>query len=163
VFLDGHYIGISDDWDGHGVGELLMFAEEGLHHLRFAYPGKRDRFVDVRVSRSAEKETNEIEGKLENGTPGGPTGPEGKLDHPRYQTRGAIRLRVEPTDCDVTVDGRSYGPASRFADADLTLAGPAVHDVVLSAPGHRAKTVRVIVAISVDKDQVLVKEKLKKD
>jgi serine/threonine-protein kinase len=163
VFLDGRYIGISDDWDGHGGGELLTFEEEGTHHLRFAYPGRSDRFVDVKISHGAEKDTREIEGSLQKGTSGGPTGPDGKLDHPRVQTRSGVRFTVEPAGADVSVDGKSAGPASRYADDDLALKGPGVHDLVLSAPGFRTKTFRVIVAPSVDKDHVVVKEKLKKD
>jgi hypothetical protein len=163
VFLDGRYIGISNDWDGHGGGELLTFDDEGTHHLRFAYPGYRDRHVDVKVSRSADKETLEVEDKLEKGTPGGSTGPEGKLSRPSYQTRGTVRFKVEPADATVTVDGKDYGAASRYAEEDLTLRSPGVHDVVLRAPGHREKSFRVIAAPAADKEHVVIKEKLKKD
>jgi hypothetical protein len=41
--------------------------------------------------------------------------------------------------------------------------GPGVHEVSLSAPGFRARSFRVIVASSVEKDHVVVKEKLKKE
>jgi predicted Ser/Thr protein kinase len=163
VFLDGRYIGISNDWDGHGGGELLTFEDEGTHRLRFAFPGRRDRVVDLRITRGADKDVKEIEGKLDDGTPGGPTGPEGKLEHPKYQTKGTIRLVTEPPDAELMVDGRSLGPASRYAEQGLALKGPGVHDMVLQAPGYRSKAFRVIVALAAKKDAVVVKERLKRE
>jgi len=146
VFLDGRYIGISDDWDGHGGGALLLFERDGRHQLRFAYPGYKDLVVDVTVSHDAREKTEEIDYKLEEGKPTGPTGPQGKMDRPSYTTVGPLRFDVNPSDATVTVDGRSIGPASRFRKEDYVISSLGVHDIVLSAPGRRSKSLRVVVA-----------------
>jgi hypothetical protein len=162
VFLDGRYIGISDDWDGHGGGEMLTFDAPGVHRLRFSMPGHRDATAEVRVANDAHDDTKEVEPKLEKGEPSGSTGPDGKLGHPDYATRGAVRFRVEPSDAELTVDGKSYGSVSRYADEDLALKGPMVHELELTAPGRRPKHLRVIVAPAASDEHATVKEKLKK-
>jgi len=59
-------------------------------------------------------------------------------------------------DADVTVDGKSEGPASKFtSDHPLRLSGPAVHDVAVA--GH--KTYRVLVASTAGKDLAEIKVK----
>ena len=49
VYLDGHYIGISDDWDDAGGGSLLAFNLEGTHRVRLCAPDRRDLNVDLIV------------------------------------------------------------------------------------------------------------------
>jgi hypothetical protein len=162
VFLDGKYIGISDDWDGAGGGALLAFYTEGNHRLRMAYPGYRDMNVDVLVRSNAPEEKVEIEHEMEKGIGEGPPGPAGTFRRPHYRTvRGAL-FKVEPPEAVVTVDGTEMGPASKWVTDELFLGELAVHDVVLSAPGHEPMALRVLVAPTTGEIRAVIKEKLKK-
>jgi hypothetical protein len=126
------------------------------------HPGRKDLNVDVVIAPDADKETTEIDTELQKGTPGTPSGPEGKVPRPDHATRGTVRFEVTPDDAEVSVDGSPAGKASRFASEDLTLRGTQVHEIVLSSPGYEPKRIRVIAAPSVSKDHVVIKEKLKK-
>ena len=139
VYLDGRYIGISDDWDDAGGGSLLAFNLEGTHRLRLCAPEHRDLNVDIIVRSTATDDKVSIDQKLEKGTPEGPTGPEGKLKRPSYRTvRGAV-FNVDPPDATVSVNGREVGPASKFAKEDLQFADMAVYEILLSAAGLRVE------------------------
>lgn len=162
VFLDGKFIGISDDWDDAGGGSYLIFGKDGFHRFRFAYPGFRDFIVDVNVAFGSREDKVEIERKLEPGTPEGPTGPPGKLKRPDYKTQGAVRFTVEPAETNVTINGIALGPASQWKDKDLDLQAPGVHEVALSAPGHEPKVLRVVAASATGKQVATIKERLKK-
>jgi hypothetical protein len=119
VYLDGRYIGISDDWDDAGGGSLLAFNLEGTHRLRLCAPEYRDLLVDLIVRSTATDDKVTIDRSLEKGTPDGPTGPEGKLKRPSYRTVRAAVFNVEPPDALVTVNGHELGPASKWAKEDL--------------------------------------------
>ncbi len=162
VFLDGRYIGISDDWDGAGGGTLLSFPFEGTHRLRMAYPGYRDLNVDLQIARNATQDEVEIERDLEKGAPDGPLGPQGKFRRPHYRTvRGAV-FAIDPPDAVVNVDGKDLGPASKWATEELVLDAPGVHEVTLSAPDREPLTIRLLVANTAGEFQAKIKEKLKK-
>lgn len=161
VFLDGRYVGISDDWDGSGGGSLLAFALEGKHRLRFAYPGYRDLLVDLVVSASAVEDEIELDQEMTKGTPEGSTGPGGKFRGPNYQTQGVLHLKVDPPNASVTLDGKSLGPASRYENEPLVLREMRVYELILAAPGRQGKALRVIVSPEADDGSVDVKEKLK--
>jgi serine/threonine protein kinase len=162
VYLDGRYIGISDDWDDAGGGSLLAFNLEGTHRIRLCAPDHRDLLVDLIVRSTATDDKVTIDRSLEKGTPDGPTGPEGKLKRPNYRTvRGAV-FNVEPPDAMVWVNGREVGPASKFAKEDLQFADMAVYEVLLTAPGHESKSVRILVGPTAGEVRANIKEKLKK-
>jgi eukaryotic-like serine/threonine-protein kinase len=162
VFLDGRYIGISDDWDDAGGGTLLSFPFEGTHRLRMTYPGYRDLNVEVQILRNATEDKVEIERDLEKGAPDGPLGPPGKFRRPNYRTvRGAVFV-IEPPDALVSVDGKDLGPASKWTSDELVLDAPAVHEVTLSAPDREPLTIRLLVANTAGEFQARIKEKLKK-
>jgi serine/threonine protein kinase len=162
VYLDGRYIGISDDWDDSGGGSLLAFNLEGTHRLRICAPEHRDLIVDLIVRSTATDDKVTIDNKLEKGTPDGPTGPEGKLKRPSYRTVGNAVFNVDPPDAMVTVNGKDYGPASRFPKEGIQFQDMAVYDVVLSAPGYETKAVRVLVGPTAGEVRANIKEKLKK-
>lgn len=162
VYLNGRYIGIADDWDDAGGGALLAFVADGRYRLRLAYPGRKDSLVDVIVQGIAHEDKVEVERDLEKGTPDGPTGPEGKIPRPDYQTTSLARFEVEPPFAIVSVDGREMGPASRFFQQDMLFREQAVFEVVLTAPGYQPKRVRILVSPSVGKERAIVREKLKK-
>lgn len=162
VYLDGRYVGISDDWDDAGGGSLLAFAADGRHRLRFAFPGRKDLLVDVLVTGNAVEERIEVERELEKGSPDGPTGPAGKIPRPDYQTSGLARLAVEPPFARVSVDGHDMGTAGRFVEQEMQFREPGVYDVVLTAPGFQPKRLRVVVSTAVGKERVVLREKLKK-
>jgi hypothetical protein len=162
VYLDGRYIGISDDWDNSGGGSLLAFNLEGTHRLRLCAPEYRDLLVDLIVRSTATDDKVSIDRSLEKGTPDGPTGPEGKLKHPSYRTVRAAVFNVEPPDALVTVNGRELGPASKWAKEDLQFADMAVYEVLLSAPGYESKSFRILVGPTAGEVRAKVKEKLKR-
>jgi serine/threonine-protein kinase len=162
VFLNGRYIGISDDWDDAGGGSLLTFTSDGRQRLRFTYPGRKDLNVDVVVTATVAEDRVEIDRGLEKGSPDGPPGPTGKISRPDYQTVGLVRLDVEPPFATVTVDRHDMGPASRFQAQDMQIKEQGVYDVLLTAPGYEPRTVRVLVSPSTGKERAVIKEKLRK-
>jgi len=162
VFMDGNFIGISDDWDDAGGGSLLTFNLEGQHRLRICYPEHRDLLVDVIVRSTAADDKVTIEQDLPKGTPDGPTGPEGNLRRPNYKSIGAIVFNVDPPDAMVTVAGKDYGPASKWLKEEMTFRDMAVYQVSLSAPGYETKTVRVMIAPTAGELRATIKERLKK-
>jgi hypothetical protein len=162
VYLDGRYIGISDDWDDAGGGSLLAFNLEGMHRVRLCAPDHRDLLVDLIVRSTATDDKVSIERSLEKGTPDGPTGPDGKLKRPNYRTvRGAV-FNVEPPDAVVSVNGRELGPASKWVREDLQFADMAVYEVLLTAPGFESKSLRLLVSPTAGEVRANIKEKLKK-
>jgi hypothetical protein len=162
VYLDGNYIGISDDWDDAGGGSLLTFNLEGQHRLRICYPERRDLIADVIVRSTATDDKVTIEQELPKGTPDGPTGPEGNLHRPNYKTIGAVLFTVEPPDATVSVNGKEYGPASKWQRDEMVFRDMAVYQIGLSAPGFEPKTVRLLVAPTAGELRATIKEKLKK-
>jgi len=159
VYLDGRYIGISDDWDDSGGGSLLAFNLEGTHRLRICAPEHRDLIVDLIVRSTATDDKVSIDRSLEKGTPDGPTGPEGKLKRPNYRTVGAAVFNVDPPDTMVTVNGREQGLASK---KDFHFPEMAVYEVLLTAPGYEPKALRVLVGPTAGEVRANIKEKLKK-
>ncbi|MFI5197034.1 MAG: protein kinase [Thermoanaerobaculia bacterium] len=162
VYLDGRYIGISDDWDDAGGGSLLAFNLEGTHRFRLCAPGYRDLLVDLIVRSTATDDKVTVERSLEKGTPDGPTGPEGRLKHPSYRTVRDAIFNVEPPSALVTINGRELGPASKWEKEDLQFADMAVYEVLLSAPGYESKSFRILVGPTAGEIRANVKEKLKR-
>ena len=162
VFLNGRYIGISDDWDDAGGGALLTFPSDGRQRLRLTYPGRKDAIVDVLVAPNAVEDRVEVDRSLEKGSPAGPSGPAGKISRPDYQTTGLVRLEVEPPFATVTVDGHDMGPASRYLAQDMQFKEQGVWDVILTAPGYQPRAVRVLVSLSTGKERAIIREKLRK-
>jgi hypothetical protein len=162
VFLDGNYIGISDDWDDAGGGSLLTFNLEGQHRLRICYPEHRDLVVDVVVRSTATDDKVTIDRNLEKGVPDGPTGPEGSFHRPNYKTVGAVLFNVNPPDATVSVNGKEYGPASKWAKEEMQFRDMAVYQIDLAAPGYEPKTVRLMVAPTAGEIRATIREHLKK-
>ena len=95
VYLDGRYIGISDDWDDAGGGSLLAFNIEGTHRLRLccAGPSRPDRGPHRAID--GDRRQGHDRPQLEKG-PDGPTGPawsRGKAQAPELQD--GARRRVQ--------------------------------------------------------------------
>ena len=163
VFLNGRYVGTSDDWDDAGGGSLLSFPAEGRYRLRFSLPDRKDGIVDVLVAPNAVEDRIEIERTLDRGSPGGPTGPAGKLGRPDYQTTGLVRVSAEPPWATVAIDGKDMGPASRFAEQDMQFREQGVYELALTAPGYQSRTVRILVSAATGKERAVVRERLKKN
>jgi len=162
VFINGRYVGIADDWDDAGGGALLAFLADGRFRIRLAYPGRKDSIIDVVVAGSSPEDRVEVERDLEKGAPGGPTGPEGKVSRPDYQTAGLVRFEVDPASATVSVEGRDMGAASRFVEQDMQFREVGVFDVYLAAAGYQPRKVRILVSPSTGKERVVVREKLRK-
>ena len=160
MYVDGRYVGIADDWDDRGGGRKYEFAREGTHHVRFELPGHRDLNVDVIVSSNASDDTADVGDELKRES----RVPYTKLGSPEDRTVGPVVFEVNPPDATVTEGSRTLGPASSFGPGSpLRLSGPMVHDLVLSAPGRKSKTVRILVGPSADREQAKVKLELKKE
>jgi hypothetical protein len=80
------------------------------------------------------------------------------------RTTGSGEFFVEPPDATVSEGARTLGAAGSFGPTSpLELeGGPAVHDLVLSAPGYKSKLVRILVAPNAGKDRAKVRETLRR-
>ena len=160
LVIDGRPIGIADDWDNRGGGRAFEFDRPGAHDVRMELPGYRTMQLRVEVSPDAEKDNISIDEELE------------RLQHVAYdklpglydRTTGAVEFVVDPPDATVSEGGKTLGSASSFGAASpLVLRGPQVHDLLLSAPGHKPKPIRILVSGNAGRDRAVVKEKLKSD
>ncbi|HWC64558.1 MAG TPA: hypothetical protein VG777_00645, partial [Thermoanaerobaculia bacterium] len=78
-----------------------------------------------------------------------------------YVTAGRIAFAPELRGAEVAVDGEASGSADRFTTAaPMRLAGPAVHDVVLSRAGRPARTIRILASPTAGTDLVVVRTSL---
>jgi len=160
IFLDGRYVGIADDWDDRGGGKTLEIPRDGTHRVRLELPGYRTLNLDIIGTPSASDETVDINDELKR---------ESKVPYPKIpkvddHTVGPVELQVDPPDAMVSEGSRTLGPASAFGPASpLVLKGPMVHDLVLTAPGRKPKTLRILVASSADREKATVKVTLKNE
>ena len=160
IFLDGRYVGIADDWDDRGGGKTLDIGRDGTHRVRLELPGYKPLQLEIVVASGANDDTVDIGDELKR---------ESKVSFSKVpkldeRTVGPVEFRVEPDDAEVSEGSRVLGPASSFGPGSpLKLAGPMVHDLVLTAPGHRSRTVRILVSSNADSDVARVKETLKRE
>ena len=158
--IDGRPVGIADDWDNRGGGREFIFESPGAHDVRMELPGYKSMHLRIDVSPGAEKDSVSIDEELDRRERVAYEKLPGVYD----RTTGAVEFSVEPPDAVVSEGGRTLGSASSFGPGSpLTLRGPAVHDLVLAAPGFRPKLVRILVAANAGRDLARVKEKLKAD
>jgi hypothetical protein len=114
--------------------------------------------LDVVVSSSAEEDSVEIDDDLDRVS----RAPYPKLPSVAGRTTGAVEFLVEPPESVVSEGGRALGPASAFGPSSpLRLEGPTVHDLLVSAPGRRPRTVRILVAPNAGRDRARVRVTLK--
>ncbi len=157
LYVDGKYVGIADDWDNRGGGRAFVFGKPGTHYVRMELPGYRTKTLQIDVVADA-GDSISIDEELDRHD----RMPYEKLPAVYDRTTSEVEFSVEPADAGVSEEGRALGPASSFGPASpLRLSGPAVHDIMLSAPGHRPTLVRILVAANAGKDRAKVDEKLK--
>jgi hypothetical protein len=160
IYLDGRYVGIADDWDDRGGGRTLEIGREGVHRVRVELPGYRALHLEIIGTSSASDETVDVNDELKR---------ESKVPYPKLskledRTVGPVEFSVDPPDAVVSEGEKTLGPASSVgSDSPLVLRGPMVHDLVLSAPGRKSRTVRILVAANADNDRAKVKVSLKKE
>jgi hypothetical protein len=159
IYVDGRFVGIADDWDGHGGGQELEFTN-GTHRVRLELPGYQTIQIDMFVAPSADDDTIKLDDELKRLQ---------KVSYPKIgpslagHTRGLVEFEVEPADALLSEGDRKLGTAAEFgASSPLKLSGPRVHEFVVSAPGYEPKTVRIVVSANSDHDRAKVKVKLKK-
>ncbi|HEX4441668.1 MAG TPA: serine/threonine-protein kinase [Thermoanaerobaculia bacterium] len=159
LYVDGRYVGIADDWDNRGGGRTFEFDSDGTHYVRMELPGYQTRQIEIDVRPDA-RDSISIDDELERYS----HAPYDKLSGVAAQTTGAVELQIEPADASVSEQGKFLGAASSFgASSPMRLKGPTVHDLVVSAPGYKPKTIRILVAPNAGKDVAKVSEKLKKE
>ncbi len=160
IFLDGRYVGVADDWDDHGGGKTLEIGREGSHRVRLELPGHRTMHLEIVVAPGAEDDTVDIGDDLKQESKVSFT----KIPKLDDRTVGPVEFTVDPPDAEISEGGRVLGRASSFGPGSpLRLSGPMAHDLALSAPGRRSKTVRILVASNADRDVAKVKETLKRE
>ncbi len=160
LIIDGRPVGIADDWDNRGGGRAFEFDRPGPHRVRMELPGYRPLHMRIEVSPDAEKDNISIDDELDRKERIGYE----KLPSVHDRTTGPAVFRVEPPDAIVTEGGKTLGLASGFGpESPLQLHGPAVHDLILAAPGHRSRLVRILVSGNAGKDLAEINEKLKAD
>jgi serine/threonine-protein kinase len=156
--VDGREVGIADDWDDSGGGRSFPIGRQGTHRVRFTLPGYRDLDIDVIVTPEAEEDDVEVEAELSRVS----SSSFPKLSSPAGATTGEVELEVTPSDATVTSRGTDLGPAARYGGATpLRLEGPMVHELLISAPGHQSRAVRVLVSPNAGKDRARIKVNLK--
>jgi serine/threonine-protein kinase len=159
LYVDGRYVGIADDWDNRGGGRAYEFDSEGSHYVRMELPGYQTRQLEIDVRADAGDSVS-IDEELERNS----RAPYEKLPAVADRTTGPVELQIDPPDASVSEDGKYLAPASSFgAGSPMRLKGPAVHDLVLSAPGYKPKMIRVLVAPNAGKDVAKISEKLKRE
>jgi hypothetical protein len=157
LYVDGQYVGIADDWDNRGGGRAFELGKPGTHYVRMELPGYRTKTLQIDVVANA-GDSISIDEELDRYD----RTPYEKLPAVYDRTTSEVEFSVEPPDAGVSEEGRALGPASSFGPASpLKLPGPAVHDIMLSAPGRKPKLVRILVAGNAGKDRAKVVEKLK--
>jgi len=160
LYLDGQYIGIADDWDNRGGGRELEFAKPGTHYVRMELPGYRTLVIQIDVTDESGRDSPSIDEELDRRDRVAFE----KLPAPADRTTGAVEFAVEPAGATVAEAGKDLGPASNYGPGSpLELKGPAVHDLLLSAPGCKPKLVRILVASNAGRERARVKETLKKE
>jgi len=160
LFVDGRYIGIADDWDDRGGGRELDLPK-GTHSVRMELPGYRPLVLEIQVTDDSGKDSKSIDLEMERFDRMAYE----RLPPPADRTTGSVEFVIDPPDATVSEGARTLGAATNFGPASpLELkASPAVHDLVLSAPGYKSKLVRILVASNAGKDRAKVKETLKRE
>ncbi len=157
LYVDGRYVGIADDWDNRGGGRPLELEKEGTHYVRMELPGYRPLHLQIDVTPDGDDSIS-IDEELDRRERVAYE----KLPAVYDRTTSEVEFSVTPPEADVSEDGKALGRASDFGSSSpLKLSGPMVHDLMLSAPGHRPKLVRILVAPNAGKDRAKVTEKLK--
>jgi hypothetical protein len=160
MYVDGRYVGIADDWDDRGGGRKFEFLREGTHRVKFELPGHRDLNVDIIVSSGADDDTTDVGDELKRESRVAYP----KVSAPNEHTTGPVVFEVDPPEATVSENGKTLGAASAYGSSNpLKLSGPMVHDIVLSAPGRKSRTVRILVAPNADSPLARVKVELKRD
>ena len=157
LYVDGHYVGIADDWDNRGGGRALELEKDGTHYVRMELPGYRPMNLQIDVTPDGDDSVS-IDEELERRD----RLPYEKLPAVYDRTTSEVEFAVTPADAGVSEDGKALGTASDFGPASpLKLSGPRVYDLMLSAPGYKPKLVRILVAPNAGKPRAKVTEKLK--
>ncbi len=151
-------MGVADDWDNRGGGRPFEFEKPGAHDVRMELPGYRTLHLRIDVSPDSDDDNISIDEELERNQRVSYE----KLPSVYDRTTGLVEFAVDPPDATVSEGGKTLGAASSFsAGSPLSLRGPMVHDLMLSAPGRKAKMVRILVSGNAGRERAVVKEKLK--
>ena len=158
IYVNDAYVGIADDWDGRGGGLDFAFSRRGGHFVHVELPGYRSMDLEIVVTSGAEEDVLEIEAELERSTRASYR----RLPSIAAQTGGEVVFDADPRDTTVALGQKVLGYASAFDENNpLRLPGPAAHELLLFAPGHQQRVIRVLVAPQAGQDQALVRVRLR--
>lgn len=65
VEINGHVIGIADDWDGKGGGKTYMFDRPGTYYVKLSLVGYPTTWIRIIVDPSAEDEIADVDTELD--------------------------------------------------------------------------------------------------
>jgi hypothetical protein len=154
LFVDGIYVGVADDWDDHGGGQVFPF-KPGTHTVHAKLPGYKDLRLQIVADPSASKE---VESAGDDMTRVSKEAYQKvlKID---YATSSGVIFSPKFGSADITLDEKPAGTAAQYTPSSpLKLSGPMVHEIVIRRVARPDKIVRVISASTAGKDNVEIKE-----
>jgi len=154
IWIDGRFVGISNDWDPQRGGAEFVFERPGPHALHAELPGYAAFEAEGDVTSVADSESVPVVGTLSRSA----RLPFARLPRPTAATRGPVAFAVDRADSQVSIDGVPAGPASAFTEREpLMLAGPAVHELKISSQGAPVRTLRVLVSTTASPDTPILR------
>jgi TonB family protein len=154
VWIDGRFVGVSNDWDPRRGGAEFVLERPGPHALHAELPGYAAFEAEIDVTSVADSESVPVVGTLARSA----RLPFARLPRPTAATRGAVAFAVDRADSQVSIDGVPAGPVSAFTEREpLMLMGPAVHELKISSPGAPVRTLRVLVSPTASPDTPILR------
>jgi len=154
IWIDGRFVGVSNDWDPRRGGAEFVFERPGPHALHAELPGYAAFEAEIDVTSVADSESIPVGGALSRSA----RLPFARLPRPMAATRGPVAFAVDRAGSQLSIDGVPAGPVSAFTERDpLVLTGPAVHELKISAPGVPVRTLRVLVSSTASPDTPILR------
>jgi TonB family protein len=154
IWIDGRFVGLSNDWDPRRGGAEFVLERTGPHALHAELPGYGSFEAEIDVTSVADSDSVPVVGTLSRLA----RLPFARLPRPTAATRGPVAFAVDRADSQVSIDGVPAGPASAFTEREpLMLTGPAVHEIKISSSGAPVRTLRVLVSSTASPDMPILR------
>ncbi len=154
LFIDGIYVGVADDWDDHGGGQVFPF-KPGTHTVHAKLPGYKDLSLQILADASASRDVESANDDMTRVSKDAYQ----KVAKVDYATSSGVLFSPKFGAAEITLDGKPAGTAAQYTPpAPLKLSGPMVHEIVIRRIARPDKIVRVICASTAGKDNVEIKE-----
>ncbi len=154
LFIDGIYVGVADDWDDHGEGQVFPF-KPGTHTVHAKLPGYKDLNLQIVADSSAAKDVESASDDMTRVSKDAYQ----KVAKADYATTSGVLFSPKFGAAEITLDEKPAGTAAQYTpSAPLKLSGPMVHEIVIRRVARPDKIVRVVCASTAGKDSVEIKE-----